>query len=299
MGFGPAPIAPLVGYRLNWLPEESVVGQNTHLGFVLQDLTMGTPLWRDDGDVWSIHAGVRAELFQTNAILPTTLEPFPSNLWDIHLGTTFQHPFANGWVGGTSVSVGSASDRPFDGIRDMTIGASASVRVPQGDRNAWLFSLNYSTNSQILYGIPIPGVAYFYNPADWFQATVGFPFANMVLRPTDDLTVQFSYALLTNIHAKAIYRIAPAVRVYGGFDWGNESYLLAERQNNRDRFDYQYKQVGGGVLVRLWRGADLDLSGGFDFDRFYFEGQNFSDQHNNRVDVGDAPFVAARLSFRF
>ena len=262
-------------------------------------LSAGTPLWHDGGDVWSVSANVRSELFQTNAILPTTQEPFPSELWDVRLGTAYQHAFDNGWAAGGNVSVGSASDRPFDALRDMTAGASAWLRMPQGDRDAWLFSLNYSTNSQVLYGIPIPGVAYFYNPADWFQATIGFPFANVVLRPTDDLTLQCSYGLLTNIHAKAIYRVAPAVRVYGGFDWCSENYLRAERQDDRDRFDYEYKQVSGGVLVRLCRGADLDFSGGYDFDRYYFEGQNFSDQHNNRVDVGDGPFVGSRLSFRF
>lgn len=300
---GPSPLnGPMptrINYQATWFPNEPVAGQPTHLGYVQQGLSAAAPIWQDGCDLLSASANVRAETFSTGAILPTTGERFPSDLYDVRFGTAYQHTFDNGWIGGANVSVGSASDLPFDGLREMTLGATASLRVPQGERNAWLFSLNYSTNSQVLYNIPIPGVAYFYNPNDWFQATIGFPFAGMTYRPTDDLTLQLSYALLTNIHAKAIYRLAPAVRVYGGFDWNSESYLRAERQEDTDRFDYEYKQVGGGVQVLLSHNADLDFSSGYDFDRFYFEGTSFSDQNRNRVDVGDGPFVGARLSFRY
>ena len=203
------PMPALFSYRATWFPTEPVTGQATHLGYEQQDLSLAVPLWQDGCDRISASANVHAETFDTGAILPTTDERFPSELYDVRLGTAYQHMFDNGWVGGANVSVGSASDHPFDGIRDMTLGATASLRVPQDERNAWLFSLNYSTNSQVLYNIPIPGVAYFYNPTDWFQAMVGFPFANMTLRPTDDLSFQFSYALLTNIHAKALLSDRP------------------------------------------------------------------------------------------
>jgi hypothetical protein len=299
MGPGAGAATPRFSYRTTWLPEEPVAGQAAHLGYVEQDLSLSTPIWHEGGDVWSTSLNVRSELFQTNALLPTTGDRFPPELWDVRLGTAYQHLFDNGWVGGANLSVGSASDRPFAAFKDMTVGASGSLRVPQGERNAWIFSLNYSTNSQVLSNIPIPGVAYFYNPNEWFQATIGFPFANMTYRATDDLTLQFSYALLTNIHTKAIYRLGPMVRLYGGFDWNNEGYLRADRVNDQDRFQYNYKQVGGGVQVLLSRNADLDFSSGYDFDRFYYEGKGTSSEHNNRVDVGDGPYVGAKLSIRY
>jgi hypothetical protein len=43
----------------------------------------------------------------------------------------------------------------------------------------------------------------------------------------------------------------------------------------------------------------LDLSAGYDFDRFYFEGQQHSDLSYNRIDVGDGPFAAFKAVVRW
>ena len=147
--------------------------------------------------------------------------------------------------------------------------------------------------------IPIPGVAFLYAPSECFQATIGFPFASVVYRPVDDLTLQLSYALVRTVHAKATYRLWPGLCLYGAFDWGNESYFLAERLDERDRFFYYDTRASAGVQWRLARGWSLDLAGGYVFDRFYFEGISFSDRNHNRVDVGDGPFVSLRLGCKF
>jgi len=47
-----------------------------------------------------------------------------------------------------------------------------------------------------------------------------------------------------------------------------------------------------------WRHVGFELAGGYAFDRFYFEGENYSDRHDNRIDVGAGPFVSARLNVR-
>ena len=54
-----------------------------------------------------------------------------------------------------------------------------------------------------------------------------------------------------------------------------------------------------GVQGHLAEHITLDLSGGYSFDRFYFEGRRISDSHDNRVDVADGPFVAVRVEVRY
>jgi hypothetical protein len=178
MPFGLGADAAMPGYKALWLPDQPVANQATHLGMEQQDLSLRVPIWKDGPDGVVFSTRVRWELFQTDVILPDTGRPFPADLWNVSFGTTYFHRFDNGYVGGASVNLGSASDQPFHSFQEDTASVSGFLRVPQGEHNAWLFTLSFSTNGQ-LADIPIPGIAYFYAPSDVFQATIGFPFASL------------------------------------------------------------------------------------------------------------------------
>jgi hypothetical protein len=111
-----------------------VTGQPTFLGYERNDLTALAPIWQNPKNEWSVTTNIHAEIFHTNAILPDTKEPFPNDLWNVHFGTNYRHLFDNGWIGGGSVSIGSASDKPFATIHEMVVGATAFARVPQFHR---------------------------------------------------------------------------------------------------------------------------------------------------------------------
>jgi hypothetical protein len=310
-GFGVGPgggigalLSPTVGnmpvrasLAFSWFPSEEVHFQPASLGSYREDFAISAPIWQDDRNEWSLSTNLRAEEFQTDAILPTTHQAFPDQLVDVRFGTSYRHEFDNDWIAGVGVSFGSASDEPFHSINELTGGVNAFLRVPQGDRNAWLFTISYSTNAQI--NIPIPGVAYLWWPTDYFQAVIGFPFASINYRPTEDLTLSVSYALLTTVHARATYRLTPALRVYAAFDWDNESYFRVGREDDEDRFFYYEKRASTGVQYTLGPRTNLDLSGGYAFDRFYFEGQSLNDDGTNRVDVGNGPYVSLKLLFHY
>jgi hypothetical protein len=82
---------------------------------------------------------------------------------------------------------------------------------------------------------PIPGVAYVWNPSDALHVSVGLPLS-VVWRPVDDLTINLSYMPLTTVNARATYGLVDKVFVFGGFEWLQEAYLLADRENTQDRF---------------------------------------------------------------
>ena len=93
---------------------------------------------------------------------------------------------------------------------------------------------------------PIPGVAYLWNPSDSLRVSLGLPFSVM-WRPIDDLTINLMYVPLTNVNARATYRMLPAVQVFGGFEWLQEAYFLADRTDRTDRFLGYEKRLLGGV----------------------------------------------------
>jgi hypothetical protein len=43
----------------------------------------------------------------------------------------------------------------------------------------------------------------------------------------------------------------------------------------------------------------LPAFGRYAFDRFNFEGENYSDRRHNRIDIDAGPLVAAQVSVRF
>jgi hypothetical protein len=295
---------PIVGhaairadYQVRWLPAEPVVGQPANLGYVQQDMLLSIPIWQCSTDEWLATANLRAETFHTQAILPDTHQPFPEDLWNIRFGTTYRHLFENGWIAGGTVTVGTASDQPFHSINEMTAGVNAFLRVPQGEHNAWLFTLSYSPVSELPY--PIPGVAFMWQPSESFRANIGLPF-QVMWRPVEDLTFDVSYMLLTTFHARTTYRLCRRLRVYTAYAVEDEAYLLADRADVNDRFFNIDQRLTAGVLYSITPKAALDLSSGYIFDHHFFEGKNFTSGNNfNRVDVGNEPYVALQFRVRW
>ena len=285
-------------YRVTWLPAEPVVGQPTNLGYVQQDFLLSFPLWQcAKTDEWLATVNIQNDIFQTHAILPDTRQPFPDDLWNIRFGTSYRHEFDNGWISGGGVSVGTASDKPFHSINEMTAGVNGFLRIPQGEHNAWLFSLNYSPTSELPF--PIPGVAFLWQPSEYFRANIGLPFAVM-WRPTEDLTLDVSYMLLTTFRARASYRLYRRVRLYAAYAVEDEGYFLADRVSVNDRFYNVDQRLTAGMQYILTPKTALDFSSGYIFDHHFFEGKNITDGTGfNRVDVGDGTFVAVQLRVRW
>ena len=70
--------------------------------------------------------------------------------------------------------------------------------------------------------------------------------------------------------------------------------LLKDRTDTQARFFSYEQRVSTGVQYTFSRNASIDLSGGYVFGRYYFEGRRLSDGNTNRVDVGDGLFIALR-----
>jgi hypothetical protein len=288
--------SPFLIYGATGFPAEPVRGQPTNLSVLVEDFLVGFPIWQDHCDELTGTVVIRNESFDTNAILPNTHQPFPEELWNIHLAANYRHHFDNGWIAGGTVTFGSASDKPFDTINEYTASILAFLGIPSGEHNAWLFALAYSPTSELAF--PVPGVAYIWQPSDNFRMNIGLPFS-VWYRPIDDLTFDFSYMLLRTVHARATYHVAKPVCVYAAFDWDDRSYFLADRPDENDRFFYYEKRLSGGLQFFFGPHAMAEAAAGYAFDRFYFEGKSYSDRNFNRIDVGDGPFGTIRLLIRF
>jgi hypothetical protein len=279
--------------------EEPVRNQNADFSLFEQDFSWSALVWQDDHDDVRLSAGVRHQGIETTAVLPDSGIPFPDDLWNVTLGVSYRYLFDSGLVLGGSVSMGSASDQPFHSSQELVESGMVFVKLPSGERNAWLFALAYSNNREYANAYPIPVVEYFYNPSQDFHAMVGFPMEVLEWRPVPDLSLRFLYSLIHNIHALASYEILDPVQVYVGFDWNTQSYLLVDRTDPADRLFYDEKRAKAGLRVDLGKGWKLDLSGGFAFGRSYHQSDHGFRNPFDRVDVASGFYGLASLDWQF
>jgi hypothetical protein len=89
------------------------------------------------------------------------------------------------------------------------------------------------------------------------------------------------------------------VFIFGGFEWAQEAYLLADRENLSDRFLGYEKRLIGGVRCDVWQHATLEVNAGYAFDRFYGIGQNQITNLHDEVNVAPGAFLSTNLRIRF
>jgi hypothetical protein len=292
-------VRPALNYQFLGYSTEEVAAQGKDFKMTEHRLFTFVPFLQSPQRDASVYLNLRAQDVGTAAILPDTRESFPDELWDIRLGGQYRQRFENGWTGGVALGFGSASDKPFASWDEIFLDVNLFTRIPAGGRNAWLLFLNYSKTREFLPNIPLPGVGYWYEPNDQARLVVGIPFAFLNLRPVKEVSLSLSYFIIRSVRARVTYSPLQSLHLYGNFEWRNESYYRAERQDDKDRLFYYEKQISAGIQVSLNRQVSIDLSGGYAFDRFYFEGRDYEDRNQNRVSIGNGPFVALRAGVRF
>jgi len=305
-----APIQLSLSYDHTYRLREDVADQPGGMAMMQHDLSLAMPLWHDERQAVSLHAGVRALDLNTDArlrdwddLLDGHWQDFdaalPGELYDVRLGATYRRKLANDWIVGGSLTLGSASDRPFASAEEWVVNATGFARVPHGERNAWLLMLNVANNREFLPGVPIPGVAYAWSPDQKLATLLGIPFCWARYQPIDGLTLQGAYFIPRTVHAKISYQIVEPLELFAAFDWDSQRYLRSGRHDEDDRLFFYEKRVTGGLRWRIAKGVHLDAYAGYGFDRLFFEGEGYSDRGDRRIDIDDGPFVGLRAVVRF
>ena len=144
---------------------------------------------------------------------------------------------------------------------------------------------------------PIPGIAYEYNPSTSFQLTVGLPFS-VVWKPSESFRFDFAYVPPQSVRSQLTWQPLPWFALFGGFEWVNDSYQLADRPTRRDFFYAYEKRFPVGVRLQLGRSATLDLGGGYAFDRLFFTARRFNERDRDRVEVRPTAYAMLRFAIQ-
>jgi len=247
---------------------------------------------------WAVHQ--RASLFKLEhpLTIPANGLSIPDTMGTVEMGGSYSRRLPGNRLVGVIGSVGSSSDRLFYSRHELSGSITASYRKPHGPRNAWLFFLNYSNTRDFLNNVPLPGVGYYAEAASQkWRAAIGFPFAILMLTPSPSWDARAGLFGPRQMGAEAGRRFGEW-RLYTGFEWGSQDWLLADRVNTDNRLFFDRKRASLGVQRPVGKKMELDLSGGREFDRRFFE--NDDSRHSDVPTLGLHPawFAVLTISLR-
>jgi len=293
-------LKPEVDYGVTGSCNRDVKDQDAEIALIRHSFHVFAPLWQNEREEVAMRIGLDAWDVDTDAKLTRPDVDLPDQLWNPQIGGLWRRKLDNGWIVGAGVDIGSPSDKPFDSCEETAVSAMGSLRIPAGERDAWLLFVQYSNNRSFLPNVPIPGVAYQWIPdPKRLRAVVGVPFSQLYAEPIDRLYIQLRYLLVRHVHAEVGYRALDTLKIYASFDWDNDSFFRAGRHENDDRIFYYEKRVTTGVRWEICEGLTADVFGGYAFDRLFFEGDKYDDRNQSRIDFSDGAFVGIKASYRF
>ena len=195
----------------------------------------------------------------------------------------------------TSISYGSASDRPFKSNRDNTISANYIQRFS----SKWFGIANYSNNRTFLNNVPLPGFLYVKEMTRERSMIIGFPIFYWMTPLGEDFSFRYFGILPWTHRLKFLYTKYKFILPYVGYEQAPQTYFRDDREKRRDRFFWFERRVGAGVEGGISRGFRFDFFTGWAFDRQFYEARNFSEKKNFLLNLESAPFVQLNLRHAF
>ena len=288
---------PMLDYDVRYYPRSGVIGQPGRLDMTRHYFAAG--IQHSGPPFLSINTRLNWLHLHSDATLPDGRK-LPRHLMDVQAEVFV--PWFLPWSE-FSIAFGSASDKPFASGDEMFVDITwlTAPTMFNDDNGQFLVLINFNTNREFLNGVPIGGFAYRYHDekADNLKLVLGFPYSGARWKATDRLQINAEYEFPRTVHTRVDYLCSRGVRLYGGFDWTNERFALHDRMEKADRLFYYEKRLTAGVRWDINEHMFIDASGGWAFDRFFFEGQGYQDRDDNRLDIKDGPFIGLTFGLCF
>jgi len=200
---------------------------------------------------------------------------------------------------GATFSVGSAADKPFHSWNETNIGSTVFYNLPTSEFSSWFFGVNYFTNRPFLNSIPLPIVAYSYSPSKSFRGIFGIPIASINWNFTEKWSLSVFTIVPWSVKTEIAYTLFGISQAYSGFDFRQQVFSQANRQNETDRLFIDGKRFYLGLRSPVSRIVFFDLSLGYVIGRSVFEGQSYFKPSGPKRYLADGWQLMWNISARF
>ena len=279
-------------------PQTGTDGPNTSPTILENQLRGSLLLYKDEKDTWGLNAKAGSFHLGNSMTIPGDGVVIPQNLWDLEVGGSYRHKISDREESSLSASVGSASEVPFHSIREVIFQTTFIYKIPAANENSWLFFLNESNNRSFLNYIPLPGIAYMvHSPSTGIDAVIGIPFASIVYHPNPFWAFQASVFGPAAYSLEADYIPSLTLQFYSVLNRAEQLWALSNRTDTKDRLFYERKKTGLGVRSTALAPVALDLFGGWEFGRRFFEAESILSSDRQFADMIPSWFVQLKIGY--
>jgi len=288
-----------VDYQGDYYPAREVEGQALDLGLTKHQVEVLAPLRQDRTQELGVIVKAQEWTLETEAILPDSGRSLPEEIQQVGLGAFYRRRVAKGWAWGLLAGLDSSADRPFHSEEEIVFSGTAFVRIPRNRTQAWLVFLHYSNLADYWDGLPLGGFAWQYLPSPRTQMLLGVPVVWFRHLPTKSTSLRLLYLPPQTVSARAGWRPTERTETYVDLNATHEGFFLTDRRDRNNRLFFYETKALLGWNCRVSENLNLDLAGGWVFDRMIFEGENFGDRDQNRLDLAGGPIVRLKLEAAF
>lgn len=272
----------------HFLPQEKIEDGADRTKVMHSSVAINQRIYRDDTN--QVNVGARSQKLDLNGE-SSVLRDF----YNQQISFSYRRTLPDDKFSLTSLSFGSASDRPFRNGRDSTVSINSLYKFSP----KWIGVVNYSNNRAFLNNIPLPGVFYIHELTKENSLIIGFPviFWNKSLNAK--WAIRYFGLMPWSHRLRLIYKHNERVSFYSGFEQSPQTFFRHDRRSRSDRFFWFERRVGLGVEGSLAKSFRYDLSSGLSFDRQFFEARNFSEKKEFLINADRALYLAFNVRYTF
>lgn len=287
--FRPGPSGHSALIRQQFYGDAKVEGSSRRLQQREWQARVNGTVYQDDG--WELTAGLNAQdlVWHHPSPLFHPYRTFEGNVAARRFGKANQ-------VRALSLSYGSASDRPFAQASNDTAGANYIHQFNE----KWWGLVNWSNNRTFLNNVPLPGVFYVAEMSREKTLMVGLPAFVWRQRNAAGFEAQYFGFLPFNHRAHIGWFWDQFHGITLGYEHRPQVYLRDGRDEKRDRLFFVENraviEVQGAIKPQV---LQWQIGVGTAFNRRVYEAENFAEDKEFDVPLGDTYFVSAQITSQF
>jgi hypothetical protein len=291
-------IEPYMDHTSRWYTEENTSQPGRRYKTSLHDVYLSVPLFptvKERNLSLQMRTGMRD--LGTEIILPSTGTLFPDPFFDLGLGATYRWKMERGREAGFSFALASPSDDPFD--KDASYRADIFYHKPIRPGRAWILYAHYRSDREYLPGIPLPGFGYLHRPNRFTTILLGLPYLLLDKQLSPSWRFLAEYEAPREATFELSHRLMKDLTIHVDAALTSENFFRRANPRTEERMTFRETRVGGGFRYALGPDVTFKAGGGYAFERYWYEGEDFSDRRRNRVEIDDAAYVEFGFGARF